>query len=78
MGFDILFPLTVDEFVKGLMKRQCRCVQNRGILIDKAEMVLTSFLNGILIRELTLTDYDNIEYLHPEERHTSTTTETQR
>lgn len=76
MGFDILFPLTVDEFVKGLTKRQCRCFQNRGILIDEAERVLNGFLNGILIRELTLTDYDNIEYLYlPEERQPSTTTE---
>lgn len=76
MGFDILFPLTVDEFMNGLKIRQCRGVPIKGVLIDEAEMVLNEFLHGVPIRGLTLTDYDNIEYLYlPEERHLSTTTE---
>lgn len=76
MGFNILFPLTVDEFMNGLKIRQCRGAQIKGVLIDEAGTVFNKFLHGVPIRGLTLTDYDNIEYLYlPEERQPSTTTE---
>lgn len=75
MGFNILFPLTVDWFTNGLKISQRRGVRIKGILIDEAAMVLSNFLHGIPIREITLTDDDNIEYLYlSEERHPSTTT----
>ena len=64
MGFDIPYPLTAYDFTYGLKIRNYRGVPIKGILIDEAVMVLNNFLCEIPIREITLTDDDNVEHLY--------------
>lgn len=66
MGFDIRYPITIDKFYT------CRLYnfkdfQRNGILIDEGVLLLKQLLHNIPIREIALTDDDNIEYLYKQE-----------
>lgn len=62
MGLDIPFPVTIEEYLKG-SKFRGSCIRRDGLLIDDADDVLQQIFAGIPIREVTITDHDNIRYL---------------
>lgn len=58
-GFDIPFPVTIDE-VLNYRNMRGTCIYQKGILIDEASSVLECIFSGIPIHEITITDYGNI------------------
>lgn len=59
MGFDIPYPVTVDE-VLNYRNMKGTCIYQKGILIDEVSSVLECIFSGIPIHEITITDYGNI------------------
>ena len=58
MGFDIPYPVTVEDYFK--YKFRGSDITRKGILIDEVDLVLQYIFAGIPIREITLTDRGNI------------------
>ena len=72
MGLSIPFPVTVDEYLRGY-KFRGSSIRRDGLLIDDADAVLQVIFSGIPIKEMTITDHDEvgncIRYLpKPEEK----------
>ena len=61
IGFDIN-STKIEEYLKG-SKFRGSCIRRDGLLIDDVDDVLQQLFAGIPIREVTITDYDNIRYL---------------
>lgn len=59
---EIPFPVTLDEYLRG-NKFQGSSIRRDGLLIDDLDVVLDLMFRGIPIREVTLTDHENIEML---------------
>lgn len=62
MGLNIPFPVTVYEYFRGA-KFRGSSIRRDGLLIDDADVVFQQIFAGIPIREITITDRDNIRYL---------------
>ena len=62
MGLNIPFPVTVYEYLRG-NKFRGSSIRRDGLLIDDADVVFQQIFAGIPIREVTITDHDNIRYL---------------
>lgn len=59
MGLIIPYPVTIDECLRGKFKGSS--IQRDGLLIDDADDVLRTIFYGIPIKEITITDYDDVE-----------------
>lgn len=71
MGLTIPFPVTVDEYFRS-DKFRGSSIRRDGLLIDDADDVLQAIFYTIPIKEITITDHDEvgncIRYLqNPEE-----------
>lgn len=71
MGLTIPFPVTVDEYLRS-DKFRGSSIRRDGLLIDDADDVLQAIFAGIPIKEITITDHNEvgncIRYLpNPEE-----------
>lgn len=59
MGYDIPYPVTVNEFFCS-NKFVRSSIRRDGILIDDADDVLKTIFDGIQIKDITITDNDEI------------------
>ena len=62
MGFYIPFPVTAEEYYRS-NGFAGSIIRRKGLLIDDMDDVIQVMLTGIPIREVTMTDHKNIEYL---------------
>ena len=62
MGLVIPYPVTVEEYFRG-SKFAGSSIRRDGLLIDDSDDVLRVIFRGIPIREVTMTDYGNVERL---------------
>lgn len=65
MGLNIPAPIAVDEYLRDRDTFKYSDAFRGGLLIDDAEDVLQQIFAGILIREVTITDMGNINWLKP-------------
>lgn len=63
MGLNIPYPITPSDVSKGMGIRGTN-IRRKGVLIDEGLELLRAFLISIPIREVILTNNDNIAYLH--------------
>lgn len=59
MGLSISYPVTVNEFFRS-NKFARSSIRRDGLLIDDADDVLQSIFEGISIKDITITDNDEI------------------
>lgn len=63
MGLKIPFPITIEEYLRDRNKFKYSDVFRGGLLIDDVDDVLQQIFAGISIREVTVTDRGNINWL---------------
>jgi hypothetical protein len=64
LGYDIPFPITVEEWVRSSTKFAGSCIRRDGIYVDDGEDVLQEFLKGLEIHEITLTANEKTKWLN--------------
>lgn len=60
MGLDIPYPVTVNEYFLG-DRFKGSSIRRDGLLIDDADEVLKCIFDGIPIKEITITDNNDID-----------------
>lgn len=60
MGLTIPFPVTVDEYLRSNKKFRGSSIRRDGLLIDDADDVLQVIFAGIPIKEITITDHNEV------------------
>lgn len=58
MELNIPYPVTIDEYLRSKFKGSS--IRRDGLLIDDADDVLKTIFYGIPIKEITITDHDEI------------------
>ena len=64
MGFDIPYPITPSDILNKLKPIDHPVIRQKGVLIDEGVALFQSILSPVPINEITLTNNDNIAYLH--------------
>jgi hypothetical protein len=64
LGYNIPFPITVEEWVRSDTRFLGSCIRRDGIYVDDGEDVLQEFLNGLKINEITLTANEKTKWLN--------------
>ncbi len=64
LGYDIPFPITVQEVVSSSTKFHGSCIRKDGIYIDDAEDVLKEFVKPIKVHSITLTVDEKTKWLN--------------
>lgn len=59
MGLNIPYPVTMDEYLRG-DKFRGSSIRRDGLLIDDADDVLQFIFAGIPIKEVTISDHDEV------------------